>query len=160
MATNCISWRLPWQSSCADGGCLLMRSWISMTWAAALLTVVGGGAWGQSDVAPLPSTGASNVAPGTVNSLYNKDSGFNWSYTSGTLVNTSFRRGAWGWTVGHRARGYRFVWSRRAFFGKPCVELAAGGAKDGSWQCVVQNVSAVNYRGKRVRLSGWMKTAN
>ena len=68
--------------------------------------------------------------------------------------------GVVGWSMGHSAPGYRLSVVRQGFHGRPCVELAAVNAPAGSWQCLVQNIHAAHYRGKRVTLSGWMKTAD
>lgn len=92
--------------------------------------------------------------------LYNANSGVDWAFVSRRPVNANFADGLRGWYPGHADRHYRLVYERHGFYGQPCVELAARWAPDGSWQCVVQNICAVDYRGKRVRISGWMKTAN
>jgi len=64
------------------------------------------------------------------------------------------------WHVGHSARGYRMSWVSRGFRGKPSVELSVVNVEPGSWQYLEQNVRAERYRGRRVRLSCWMKTAD
>jgi len=64
------------------------------------------------------------------------------------------------WHVGHSARGYRMSWVSRGFRGKPSVELSVVNVEPGSWQYLEQNVRADRYRGKRVRLTCWMKTAD
>jgi hypothetical protein len=93
-------------------------------------------------------------------SLYNAVSGLDWSEAPTVPTNFAFGDGLVGWYVGHEATGYRLTYSPHGFNGRPCAVLTATHAPMGGWQCIVQNVRAVNYRGKHVRLSGWMKTEN
>jgi len=91
--------------------------------------------------------------------LYNSETEIDWSKAPRAPVNFSFADGLTGWYTGHDYPGYRLRHIKHGFMDqKPCISLTAVGPAGKYGECIVQGICAVNYRGKRVRLSGWMKT--